>query len=86
MTDQLLSEVEAAPLLRIKIKTLQTWRQLQKGPRFVRVGRRVFYPASEVQRYLASHLVETESTLDDDSAPSRVTEEHIAKRGRRTAA
>ena len=56
----LLTEKETAePLLRVKVKTLQTWRALKKGPRFVRVGRRVFYPRAEIERFLASNLVET---------------------------
>jgi predicted DNA-binding transcriptional regulator AlpA len=59
MTNDLLNEQEAAPLLRLKIKTLQTWRTLKKGPRFVRVGRLVFYPRSELEQFLTNSLVET---------------------------
>ena len=59
MTNELLTEREASPLLRVQIKTLQAWRALKKGPRFVRVGRRVFYPRSEIERFLVDNLVET---------------------------
>jgi hypothetical protein len=56
----LLTEVETAPLLRIKIKTLQQWRQLKRRPRFVRVGRRVFYRRAEIERYITNNTVETD--------------------------
>ena len=42
-----------------RVKTLQAWRQLKRGPRFVRIGRRVFYPRTEIDAYLANHMVET---------------------------
>jgi hypothetical protein len=53
------TEREVAPLLRVTLKTLQTWRALRKGPRFVRIGRRVFYPAAGLERFLAENTVET---------------------------
>jgi hypothetical protein len=55
----LLTEKEVAILLRLKIKTLQQWRQLLRGPRFVRVGRRVFYQLHEVEKYIADNTVDT---------------------------
>ncbi len=55
----LLTEKEVAPLLRLRLKTLQQWRALRKGPRFTRLGRRVFYPRSEIQRFIVENLVET---------------------------
>ena len=57
----LLSEKEAAPILRLTVKTLQMWRALKKGPRFIRVGRRVMYPRAEIQSFLARNLVDTEA-------------------------
>jgi hypothetical protein len=41
------------------LKTLQTWRALRKGPRFVRIGRRVFYPTADLERFLVENTVET---------------------------
>jgi Helix-turn-helix domain len=58
---ELKDEREAAPVLRVKVKTLQTWRALRKGPRFVRIGRRVFYPTAELERFLSENTVETAS-------------------------
>ena len=57
----LLTEIEAAPLLRLKVKTLQEWRQLKRGPRFVKLGRRVFYPRGEIERFIEANVVNTDS-------------------------
>jgi predicted DNA-binding transcriptional regulator AlpA len=43
-----------------RVKTLQTWRLMRRGPRFVKIGRRVFYPRVEIEAYIARHTVETE--------------------------
>jgi hypothetical protein len=56
---ELKTEREVVPVLRVTLKTLQTWRALKKGPRFVRIGRRVFYPTAELKRFLAENTVET---------------------------
>jgi Helix-turn-helix domain len=58
--NDLLTEVEAAPLLRLKIKTLQQWRVLRRGPKFVRLGRRIFYPRCEIETYIAKNMVDIE--------------------------
>jgi hypothetical protein len=50
-------ESEYHPLFRAK--TLQGWRLLGKGPRFVKVGGRVFYSRDEIERYLQQNVVET---------------------------
>jgi hypothetical protein len=55
----LLTEKEVEPLIRLRLKTLQQWRALRKGPRFVRVGRRVFYPRAEIERFIAENTVDT---------------------------
>jgi Helix-turn-helix domain len=56
---ELLTERETAPLLRLTVKTLQSWRALKKGPRFVRVGRRVLYPRAEIERFITTNTIET---------------------------
>lgn len=33
--------------------TLATWRARDKGPKYIKVGRAVLYPAKEVERYEA---------------------------------
>lgn len=36
---------------RISVGTLANWRVLGKGPKFMKIGREVFYPLSEVLSY-----------------------------------
>jgi predicted DNA-binding transcriptional regulator AlpA len=43
-------EVEQATGLRVK--TLQRWRHENRGPRFVRLGRCVRYPAADLRRWI----------------------------------
>jgi excisionase family DNA binding protein len=50
--DQLLTEDEAAAYLRVRPRTLQRWRQLGRGPRFTRAGRRILYRMADLQAYL----------------------------------
>jgi hypothetical protein len=33
--------------------------QVRRGPRFVRVGRRIFYQRHEIERYIAENTVDT---------------------------
>ena len=52
MGDALLTEVEAARLLRIAPRTLRWWRQKGTGPPYVRLGRRVMYRRTAVQKWI----------------------------------
>lgn len=49
---QLLSEKEAAKLLSLSRQTLANWRHLSKGPDYVRLGRRVLYPLTDLQAFI----------------------------------
>lgn len=49
---QLLTEDEAAEYLRVRPRTLQRWRQLGRGPRFTRAGRRILYRLADLEAYL----------------------------------
>jgi hypothetical protein len=51
---QLLTEGEVAVLLRWSPKTLRKARMLQRGPKFIRVGRSVRYRATDLAKYLDS--------------------------------
>ncbi len=55
----LLTVREVASLIRVSKPTLDRWRTEGRGPRYVRVGTRVLYPKTEVERFLAENLVET---------------------------
>jgi excisionase family DNA binding protein len=43
---------EVAQLLRTSPSTIRYWRHKGYGPKGVRLGRRVLYPLSEVQRWM----------------------------------
>lgn len=50
----LLSPNETAEILKVSPQTLARWRRASQpqGPRFLRVGRQVRYPAEALQEYL----------------------------------
>lgn len=45
-------EDELAARLRISVKTVQKWRQTNRGPAFIKVGRLVRYRESAIQAWL----------------------------------
>jgi predicted DNA-binding transcriptional regulator AlpA len=49
-----LTEAEVEALTGLRVKTLQRWRYLNQGPRFVRLGRCVRYPAADLRRWIDS--------------------------------
>jgi excisionase family DNA binding protein len=56
MQDQLLTETEAAALLRQKVKTMRNLRVTGGGVPFVKLGRSVRYRMSDLQAYIASNV------------------------------
>lgn len=44
--------------MNISIRTLQTWRQRQRGPRFFRIGNRIRYKFDDLAEYLQTCAVE----------------------------
>jgi excisionase family DNA binding protein len=50
--NRLLTEDEAADYLRVRPRTLQRWRQLGRGPKFTRAGRRILYRMADLEHYL----------------------------------
>jgi excisionase family DNA binding protein len=55
--DDLLTERQAAELLTVSSRTLQSWRSDGLGPSFIRVGRSVRYPHKGLLEYLAENTV-----------------------------
>lgn len=51
-----LTQAELADRWRLSGRTLEKWRQTGRGPRHLRVGGRVLYPAEEVARFEAANL------------------------------
>jgi hypothetical protein len=56
-TDVLLNEQQAAQRLNVAVKTLQKWRVVGGGPRFVKLGRCVRYSASDLEDFITAHTV-----------------------------
>jgi predicted DNA-binding transcriptional regulator AlpA len=52
---------DVAELLHISRSLLAKWRMLGRGPRFMKVGRRILYASGEVSRWLEAQ--ERSSTL-----------------------
>ena len=48
--------------------TLAVWRHEGKGPRYVRFGNRVLYQGADLNAWLDSHIVHTQSTSDQPDA------------------
>lgn len=51
---------EAARHLGVMSSTLMTWRSLNKGPRFSKIGRRVFYKPANVIEWLNGREIDPE--------------------------
>jgi hypothetical protein len=61
--DALLTEIEAADLLRLSIRTLQAWRARGYGPPFVRAGRAIRYRRRDLVAWVNANSVRPSSTL-----------------------
>lgn len=49
----------AAKYLGVSTSTLETWRSRSRGPRFIKLGRRVLYQIKDLDSYAAARVVET---------------------------
>jgi len=54
VTVMLLTEPEVAERLRVSLACLRRWRLERRGPRFLKVGSLVRYPADELNRWIES--------------------------------
>ena len=50
----LMTQEEAAESLRAKPTTMQWWRTTGRGPKYVKLGRRVFYRQSDLDAFIAA--------------------------------
>jgi hypothetical protein len=62
--DSLYPEAYAAAQLNLSPKTLQAWRVSGCGPRFVKLGRRVFYRASDLRRFIEENVFQSTAEVD----------------------
>lgn len=54
-----LNTPDAAEYLGVKRGTMEVWRSLGKGPRYIKLGTRVVYEISDLDSFAASRVVET---------------------------
>jgi predicted DNA-binding transcriptional regulator AlpA len=62
--DRLLTEVQAADLLRLSTRTLQAWRSQRVGPPFVRAGRAIRYDRSALVAWTTDNTVTPQRLAD----------------------
>jgi predicted DNA-binding transcriptional regulator AlpA len=68
--DKLLTEIQAADLLRMSSRTLQSWRGKGVGPPFIRAGRAIRYRRSDVLSWATENTVKPKPPpATDDVAP-----------------
>jgi excisionase family DNA binding protein len=56
----LMTTEEAAEYTRLSTETLRYFRQRDEGPRFAKLGRRVFYRRQDVDAWIESSVVMTQ--------------------------
>ena len=57
-SDCAVNDVQAAELLNFKVQTLRNWRFQGRGPAYHKIGRRVVYLRSDLEKFLKQHRVE----------------------------
>lgn len=58
MDKKLLTTEQAAEILHVEPPTLRSWRHRDIGPAYIKVGRKVFYRAEDIENWLAKCRVE----------------------------
>ena len=59
----LLCTAEAAPLAGVATKTLENWRTLGLGPKFIKAGRKVLYDPADLHAWREQHRVGSTSEM-----------------------
>jgi hypothetical protein len=65
-SDKLLTEIQAADLLRMSSRTLQAWRGQGVGPPFIRAGRAIRYRRSDVMSWATENTIKPKPPLAND--------------------
>ncbi len=53
----LLTPEEVSALLEVDVRTLANWRYKGKGPKYMKIGSLIRYPASSVREYIEKNLL-----------------------------
>ena len=75
----LLDEKQAAALLRMTSKGLQSWRYRGGGPRFVKAGRSVRYRLEDLQAFVLAALRSSTSDPGPPAIPAHPAPVHSRK-------
>jgi hypothetical protein len=59
--EALISQNEAAKILRLSVRTLERYRIVGGGPRYVKLGRRIVYRPGDLDAWVASNTVSSTS-------------------------
>ena len=55
---------KAAKILGLRPGTLEVWRSIGRGPRFKKIGRKVFYDVIDLEIFANAHTVETIDSIE----------------------
>jgi predicted DNA-binding transcriptional regulator AlpA len=58
LDEPLIPPEEVAAVLHVETPTLTAWRHRGQGPRYVRVGKLVFYRSSDIRQWLNTRVTE----------------------------
>lgn len=58
---QVVDEKQAAEALGVRVRTLQQWRWLRKGPAYLKIGRAVRYQTEDLYSFLSARRIEPEA-------------------------
>jgi len=58
-----MSQYELGRRWRISPRTLERWRWLREGPRYLKIGGRVVYRVEDIEAYEADRTHETDATV-----------------------
>ena len=64
MENQRVNTPKAAKILGLKSGTLEVWRHQGRGPRFKKIGRKVFYDVIDLETFANAHTVETIDSIE----------------------
>lgn len=57
-----LKEKDVADMVGLSVQTVRWWRYAGRGPRFYKIGSRVFYKRTDVEDWLEAQYLATRST------------------------
>lgn len=63
MLEPLINTRSAAPLAGVAVKTLENWRTLGVGPKFIKAGRRVLYDPADLLAWREQNRVGSTSEI-----------------------